>query len=184
MVNAHADAREANTYAMPFCALLSARSPPAQIIENPGVPFSLRTQSCKLLRAVYVDRDPFQRIGKPLRTRIWTGALSPDADDLMHALQAHRSQTQNPGHLNHLRTADELRQLKTALLKMLTEYGKSSQQLSTKDPFIAQLVTTLSLLMELGFFHTFNVTNNGELSPNFSEMRQVPPALMALLEQV
>jgi hypothetical protein len=70
-----------------------------------------------------------------------------------------------------------------------------------------QLVTTLSLLMELGFFHTIN--ERGEESPNFSgtqftcvtgtkvqiltqleptkrlisEMRDVPPALMLLLSE-
>ena len=39
----------------------------------------------------------------------------------------------------------------------------------SKDAFIMQLVTTLSLLMELGFFHTIN--ERGEESPNFSGTR-------------
>ena len=33
-------------------------------------------QACNLLRTVYVDREQFQRIGKPLRTRIWMGVAS------------------------------------------------------------------------------------------------------------
>ena len=153
-----------------------------QIIQNPVVPFALRTQSCKLLRAVYVDRDPFQRIGKPLRTRIWTGAISPDAGETNHVQQARRPQNLND--LSHLQAADELQHLKTALLTLLTEFGRGSPQQSDQDPFVAQLVTTLSLLMELGFFHMFTVANSRELRPNFSEMRQIPQPLMVLLEQV
>ena len=33
-------------------------------------------QACNLLRTVYVDREQFQRIGKPLCTRIWMGVAS------------------------------------------------------------------------------------------------------------
>ena len=136
------------------------------LMHTKSVPFSLRSLACQLLRVVYVDREPHQKIGQPPKARIWTG---------LHG---------------HIGTADEhqffrvpnadLSDLKRVLVQVMSECAALNGRQNDRDHFTWQVVTTLSLLVELGFFHTFN-TVNGDHRPNFMEMCHLAPAVMVLL---
>ena len=195
-----------------FESLLSAMS-------APNMPWSFRTRCCRLIRALYVDRDPFLSINISNPTCVWSGLHSgkstgfhrlpssgPSSNDVkslkpvlvsmlktcvpVHRLQ-NREQRSKVGSLtdfNGLFGSEAAEPLDSQSESMCSLIGKQSLAWAKfgkdrffRDEFLVEIVKTLSMLLDFGFFHKVD-EQSVQVTFEVAQVREVLQALIELLD--
>jgi len=175
-------------------------------ISMSTVPFSFRTRCCRLIRAMYVDRDPFHHLSAMIHTHVWTGLNQSFSNGVQGCL---------PGQGD---TTAKVRELKAVLLSLLQQGnsietpGSASADASTDlsdrgitraasirsrtvrgvsvslqrerlffDEFLAEIIETLGALLKFGFFHSYN-DEKGQQTLEICEMQGVVKVLILVLD--
>jgi hypothetical protein len=132
------------------------------LVEATNIPWSMRTRCCKLLCAMYVDRDPFHQLLANIHTHVWSGlnqsssngvqgSVLGDAATQVRRLKAilvsllHQDDVGNAEH-NPARTLSGASVTASKTAKKLDRGVQLFQ-----DEFRAEIIRTLSELLKLVF---------------------------------